>query len=53
MRGIEAQTNFIRAADYVIDMGPEGGMAGGYILATGTPEELMANPDSITGRYLG
>ena len=39
-------------ADYVIDMGPGGGDAGGRIVAAGTPEEIRQDPDSITGRYL-
>jgi len=42
----------IRSADYVIDMGPGGGDAGGRIVAAGTPEEIRQDPDSITGRYL-
>ena len=42
----------IRNADYIIDMGPGGGDAGGRIVATGTPEEIQSNPASITGRYL-
>ena len=42
----------IRNADYVIDMGPGGGESGGRVVATGTPEEIQGNPESITGRYL-
>jgi len=42
----------IRSADYVIDMGPGGGDAGGRIVAVGTPEEIRQDPGSITGRYL-
>ena len=42
----------IRSADYVIDMGPGGGDAGGRIVAAGTPEEIRQDPGSITGRYL-
>ncbi len=49
---IEHNTDIIRSADYVIDMGPEAGDGGGTIVATGTPEQIAANPDSITGRYL-
>ena len=42
----------IRNADYVIDMGPGGGEAGGQIVAGGTPEEIQNNEGSITGMYL-
>ncbi len=49
---IEHDLDVIRSADYVIDMGPGGGDAGGRIVAAGTPEEIRANPDSITGKYL-
>ena len=42
----------IKNADWVIDLGPEGGKAGGRIIATGTPEELAELPESHTGRYL-
>ncbi len=49
---IEHDLDLIRNADYVIDMGPGGGESGGRIVASGTPEEIAANPDSITGRYL-
>ena len=49
---IEHDLDVIRNADYVIDMGPGGGAAGGRIVAAGTPEEVRNNPDSITGRYL-
>ena len=38
--------------DYIIDMGPGGGESGGRIVAAGTPEDVAANPESITGRYL-
>jgi excinuclease ABC subunit A len=38
--------------DYIFDMGPEGGKNGGLILAQGTPEQLAANPDSVTGPFL-
>ena len=50
---IEHNIDFIRAADWVIDMGPGGGKDGGRIIASGTPEELAENGDSVTGRYLG
>lgn len=49
---IEHNLDVIRASDYVIDMGPEAGAKGGEIVAQGTPEDLMANPHSLTGRYL-
>ena len=42
----------IANADYIVDMGPGGGSAGGRIVATGTPNDIAHNPDSITGRYL-
>ena len=49
---IEHDLDIIRSADYIIDMGPGGGEAGGRIVAVGTPEEIRANPASITGKYL-
>ena len=49
---IEHDLSVIRSADYVIDMGPGGGEAGGNIVACGTPEEILATPASITGHYL-
>jgi excinuclease ABC subunit A len=49
---IEHNLDVIKSADWVIDMGPEGGSAGGEIVATGTPEEIAANPRSHTGHYL-
>src|SRR5213078_1317625 len=49
---IEHNLDVIKTADYVIDLGPEGGDAGGHVVATGTPEEIMAVPASYTGRYL-
>ena len=49
---IEHDLDVIRNADYVIDMGPGGGDAGGQIVASGTPQEIMENESSITGRYL-
>ena len=49
---IEHDLDVIRNADYVIDMGPGGGDAGGRIVAKGTPDEIRADPASITGRYL-
>lgn len=49
---IEHDLDVIRNADYVIDMGPEGGNAGGRIVASGTPQEIKENKNSITGKYL-
>lgn len=49
---IEHDLDVIRNADYVIDMGPGGGEAGGRIVATGTPQEIQKNENSITGKYL-
>ncbi|MGQ5426556.1 excinuclease ABC subunit UvrA [Thermophilibacter sp. ZX-H3] len=49
---IEHDLDVIRNADYVIDMGPGGGEEGGRIVCVGTPEEVAACPDSVTGRYL-
>ena len=49
---IEHDLDLIRNADYVVDMGPGGGLAGGRIVACGTPEEIRANAASLTGRYL-
>jgi len=42
----------IKCADYVIDLGPEGGDAGGYVVAVGTPEEVARHPTSYTGQFL-
>ena len=50
---IEHNLDVIKTADYVIDLGPEGGDRGGTIVATGTPEEVAQAPGSFTGRYLG
>ena len=49
---IEHNLDVIKVADYIIDLGPEGGDNGGTIVATGTPEEVAANPTSYTGQYL-
>lgn len=49
---IEHDLDMIANADYIIDMGPGGGESGGRIVAKGTPAEIAANPDSMTGRYL-
>ena len=49
---IEHNLDVIKRADYLIDLGPEGGSGGGQIVALGTPEEVAQNPDSFTGRYL-
>src|SRR6202030_1832569 len=49
---IEHNLEVIKTADWVIDLGPEGGDGGGRIIATGTPEGVAAHPSSYTGRYL-
>ncbi|TCS37269.1 excinuclease ABC subunit A [Paucimonas lemoignei] len=49
---IEHNLDVIKTADWLVDLGPEGGAGGGRIIATGTPEDVAANPDSITGKYL-
>ena len=49
---IEHNMDVIKCADYVIDLGPEGGKDGGHLVCTGTPEEIAACPDSYTGRFL-
>lgn len=49
---IEHNLDVIKTADYIIDIGPEGGDRGGTIVATGTPEEIAANPKSYTGKYI-
>lgn len=49
---IEHDLNIIKSADYVIDLGPEGGDNGGFVMATGTPEEIVQNPYSYTAKYL-
>ncbi|MBF0806643.1 MULTISPECIES: excinuclease ABC subunit UvrA [unclassified Streptococcus] len=49
---IEHNLDVIKTADHIIDLGPEGGVGGGQIIAVGTPEEVAANPASHTGRYL-
>ena len=49
---IEHNMDVIKSADHVIDIGPEGGDAGGNLVACGTPEQIAANPDSYTGRFL-
>ncbi len=49
---VEHDEDTIRAADYVVDMGPGAGEYGGKVVAAGTPEEIMASPDSLTGQYL-
>ena len=49
---IEHNLDVIKCADYIIDLGPEGGERGGMVIAAGTPEEIAANPHSYTGHYL-
>jgi len=49
---IEHNLDVIKTADWLIDLGPEGGSGGGQIIATGTPEDVAANKASHTGRFL-
>ena len=49
---IEHNIDLIKCADYIIDLGPEGGKHGGQLVAAGTPEEIASNKDSVTGKYL-
>ena len=49
---VEHDEDTMLAADYLIDIGPGAGIHGGKVVAAGTPEEVMANPDSLTGQYL-
>ena len=49
---IEHNLEVIKTADWILDLGPEGGDGGGLIVAEGTPEDIAANPDSHTGRFL-
>ena len=49
---IEHNLDVIKTADYIIDMGPEGGDKGGTVIAQGTPEQVADNPVSYTGRYI-
>ena len=49
---VEHDEEAILTADHVVDMGPGAGMHGGEVVAEGTPDEVMANPDSLTGQYL-
>jgi excinuclease ABC subunit A len=50
---IEHNLDVIKTADWLVDLGPEGGSKGGQIIATGTPEDVAKNPASHTGRFLG
>lgn len=49
---IEHNLDVIKTADWLVDLGPEGGAGGGLIIATGTPEDVAKNPNSVTGKYL-
>jgi excinuclease ABC subunit A len=49
---IEHNLDIIKCADHIIDIGPEGGVGGGKVVATGTPEQVATNPNSYTGQYL-
>ncbi|HVC75718.1 MAG TPA: excinuclease ABC subunit UvrA [Candidatus Micrarchaeaceae archaeon] len=50
---IEHNLDVLKTADWIIDLGPEGGEKGGYVIAAGTPEQLASMPESATGEYLG
>ena len=49
---IEHNLDVIKTSDWIIDIGPKGGVAGGYIVAQGTPEDVANNENSLTGKYL-
>ncbi len=49
---IEHNTDVVASADYVFDLGPGGGDSGGLIVSQGTPEEIMADKNSVTGKFL-
>ena len=49
---IEHNLDVIKSADHIIDLGPDGGDGGGYIVASGTPEEVAADTESYTGQFL-
>src|SRR5207245_3456990 len=49
---IEHNLDVLKTADWIIDLGPEGGDAGGYVIATGTPEQVVGNSGSSTGEFL-
>ena len=49
---IEHNLDIVKSSDYIIDIGPEGGVNGGNIVAKGTPEEIANSPKSYTGKYL-
>jgi excinuclease ABC subunit A len=49
---IEHNLDVIKTADWIVDMGPEGGSRGGLVVAEGTPEQVAAHPDSFTGEFL-
>ncbi len=50
---IEHNLDVVKSADHIIDLGPEGGDAGGYVVAAGTPEEIVRTEESYTGQFLG
>ena len=52
VRIIEHNLDVIKSADWIIDMGPEGGQGGGKVVAVGTPEDVAKNAKSATGKYL-
>src|SRR5206468_672238 len=50
---VEHNLDVLKVVDWIIELGPTGGEAGGYLIAQGTPEQVVANSDSITGPFLG
>jgi excinuclease ABC subunit A len=49
---IEHNLDVLKTADWIVDLGPDGGEAGGHVVAAGTPEQIAAHPSSCTGEYL-
>ena len=49
---VEHNQQVIKASDWIVDLGPEGGIAGGYVIAEGTPDDIRANKNSVTGKYI-
>ena len=50
---IEHNLDVIASADWIVELGPQGGAGGGRLIAEGTPQDIAAHPDSVTGPYLG
>jgi excinuclease ABC subunit A len=49
---VEHNQQVIKASDWIIDLGPEGGINGGNVIAVGTPDEIISNKNSVTGKFL-